>query len=41
MEKPTVVKLVTSQQSSGSNLNRVELQNSCEAKARCGVFNLS
>ena len=38
MEKPTVVELVTSRQSGGSNLNQVELQNGCEAKARCGVF---
>ena len=38
MEKPTVVELVTNRQSGGSNLNRVELQNGCEAKARCGVF---
>lgn len=38
MEKPTVVQLVTSRQSGGSNLNRVELQNGCEAKARAGLF---
>ena len=41
MEKPTVVQLVTSRQSGGSNLNRVELQNGCEVKARCGLFILS
>lgn len=38
MEKPTVVQLVTSRQSGGSNLNRVELKNGCEAKARAGLF---
>jgi hypothetical protein len=38
LEKPIVVQLVTSRQSDGSNLNRVELQNGCEVKARCGLF---
>ena len=37
-DKPTIVKLVTSRQSGGSNLNHVELQNECQVKARCGVF---
>jgi hypothetical protein len=35
---PTHVELVTSRYSGGSNLNRVELQNRCESKARAGLF---
>ncbi|CAB3988898.1 Chromatin modification-related YNG2 [Paramuricea clavata] len=37
-ERPTHVQLVTSRQSGGSNLNRVELQNGCEVKARASLF---
>ena len=37
-ERPTRVQLVTSRHSGGSNLNRVELQNGCEVKARSNLF---
>ena len=36
--RPTRVQLVTSRHSGGSNLNRVELQNGCEVKARTNLF---
>ena len=38
LERPTRVQLVTSRHSGGSNLNRVELQNGCEVKARSNLF---
>ena len=38
LEKPTTVQPVTSHHRCGSNLNRVELQNGCEAKACAGLF---
>jgi hypothetical protein len=38
IEKPTRMHLVTSRHSGGSNLNRVELQNGCEVKARSNLF---
>ncbi|CAB3997220.1 Hypothetical predicted protein [Paramuricea clavata] len=36
--KPTRMHLVTSRHSGGSNLNRVELQNGCEVKARTNLL---
>jgi len=38
MERPTRLQLVTCRYSGGSSLNRVELQNGCETKARAGLF---
>jgi hypothetical protein len=38
MQRPTRMQLVTSRYSGGSSLNRVELQNGCEVKARAGLF---